>query len=158
MQHVDMPAAVGAELAPPRAGPERDEQDQGPITLFDGMGQLEYGLGVHEGPLRASLDARACDVARVDGKDAIAHRGVQDGPQQPVCLGRLQWRRTVGHVAMPLAHVARLDTGQLGRSERGEQMAAEQIGVQVGGAPAERAAVGPAPRHPLGGVDIEALR
>jgi hypothetical protein len=54
--------------------------------------------------------------------------------------------------------VAWLNSGQLGRAERAQQVPAEQIGVEVAGPRAERAAIGAAPRrHPFGGVVSEAL-
>ena len=64
MEHVDVPAAEGQELAEAEAG-ERAEHDHEPVAGVDGVGQGKHlGHSCHR-PLWRALDARTFDETGV---------------------------------------------------------------------------------------------
>jgi len=54
----DIASTEGEQLSQPEA-PGPGEQDEDPVAVLDGLGEVEHDLGIDERPLSSPLDASA---------------------------------------------------------------------------------------------------
>ena len=113
-------------------------------------------------PLLGVLDTGAADATRVLLEHVVVDRGCEDGAQKPVALrgGRRTRARAAQQAGVPRADHRGLEVGKGDRTERRQDVEAQEALVELGGArPQERALTQPARgvvgERDGGGVDVD---
>src|ERR1019366_3714567 len=134
---VNVHAPQRGQLTPPEAA-EYCQQDEDAVALSHGICQSVDLTHCQHMPLRRAVLPRSADPARVSADDAVVHSGVHNGAEQPVGLGsRGGARARVNEILAPSADLRVPDLGDGPGAKHRQQMAVQQVAVDLDRAPAQ---------------------